>query len=115
MPRKSDPLLALPDKSGVLYIRLYQRLRALILQGHWPVGTRLPSSRELAADLGISRNTATLAIEQLLADGLVEARSRAGVFVSASAPGPATAPEPGRAVAAWPGRPAVPGVRTPGG
>lgn len=114
MPRKSDPLLALPDKSGVLYIRLYQRLRALILQGHWPVGTRLPSSRELAADLGISRNTATLAIEQLLADGLVEARSRAGVFVSASAPGRASAPVAAGAGAASTGKPPVPFELTPG-
>lgn len=86
MRRKTDPLLALPDKSGVLYIRLYQRMRALILQGHWPAGSRLPSSRTLAADLGISRNTAILALDQLLADGWVETRSRAGVFVSAELP-----------------------------
>jgi GntR family transcriptional regulator/MocR family aminotransferase len=44
---------------------------------------RLPSSRTLAADLGISRNTASLAIDQLLADGWVEARSRSGTYVSA--------------------------------
>ena len=29
MPRQTDPLLTLPDKSGVLYVRLYQRMRAL--------------------------------------------------------------------------------------
>ena len=86
MRRRNDPLLALPDKSGVLYIRLYQRMRALILQGRWTAGTRLPSSRTLAADLGISRNTAILALDQLLADGWVETRSRAGVFVSTNLP-----------------------------
>jgi GntR family transcriptional regulator/MocR family aminotransferase len=86
MARKTDPLLTLPDKSGVLYVRLYQRMRALILEGSWPSGMRLPSSRRLAADLGISRNTASLAVEQLHADGWVEARSRAGVFVSADLP-----------------------------
>ena len=47
---------------------------------------RLPSSRTLAADLGIARNTASLAIDQLLADGWVEARSRSGTYVSASLP-----------------------------
>src|SRR3954462_6342119 len=89
MGRQHDPLLALPDKSGVLYVRLYQRMRALILEGSWPPGMRLPSSRTLAADLGIARNTASLAIDQLLSDGWVEARSRSGTFVGASLPGSA--------------------------
>ena len=44
MPRQTDPLLSLPDKSGVLYVRLYQRMRALIVEGSWPPGMRLPSS-----------------------------------------------------------------------
>ena len=82
MPRQTDPLLSLPDKSGVLYVRLYQRMRALIVEGSWPPGMRLPSSRRLAEDLGISRNTASLALDQLLADGWIETRSRAGTFVS---------------------------------
>ena len=86
MGRRRDPLLSLPDKSGVLYVRLYQRMRALILEGSWPPGMRLPSSRTLAADLGIARNTASLAIDQLLADGWVETRSRSGTYVSASLP-----------------------------
>ena len=86
MGRRHDPLLRLPDKSGVLYVRLYQRMRALILEGSWPPGMRLPSSRTLAADLGIARNTASLAVDQLLADGWVEARSRSGTYVSASLP-----------------------------
>ena len=83
MPRRTDPLLALPDKSGVLYVRLYQRMRALILEGAWPAGMRLPSSRRMAEDLEISRNTASLALDQLLADGWIETRSRAGTYVSA--------------------------------
>lgn len=86
MGRKYDPLLSLPDKSGVLYVRLYQRMRALILEGSWSSGMRLPSSRTLAADLGIARNTASLAIDQLIADGWVETRTRSGTFVSASLP-----------------------------
>jgi GntR family transcriptional regulator/MocR family aminotransferase len=86
MGRQHDPLLSLPDKSGVLYVRLYQRMRALILEGSWPPGMRLPSSRTLAADLGIARNTAGLAIDQLLADGWVETRSRSGTYVSGSLP-----------------------------
>src|SRR3954469_24878796 len=86
MGRRHDPLLSLPDKSGVLYLRLYQRMRALILEGSWPPGMRVPSSRTLAADLGIARNTASLAIDQLIADGWVETRSHSGTYVSASLP-----------------------------
>ncbi len=104
MGRRHDPLLTLPDKDGVLYVRLYQRMRALILEGSWPPGMRLPSSRTLAADLGIARNTASLAIDQLLADGWVETRSRSGTYVSAMLPHSAKAAERRPS----PGRPALP-------
>ena len=96
MPRRKDPLLTLPDKSGVLYVRLYQRMRALIMQGSWPPGMRLPSSRRLAADLEVSRNTASLALDQLMADGWIETRSRAGTFVSSDLPMLARPPLPQR-------------------
>lgn len=72
-----------PEPAGGLYQSLYKRLRGFILDGVWPVGTRLPSSRALAADLKVSRNTAILAVEQLIADGWAESRSRSGVYVSA--------------------------------
>lgn len=109
MPRNTDPLLTLPDKSGVLYVRLYQRMRALILDGAWPLGMRLPSSRRLAEDLGISRNTASLALDQLMSDGWIETRSRAGTYVSAKLPagaGAAKRPDPMRERS--PARPPVP-------
>ena len=73
-----------PEPQGGLYQSLYKRLRGFILDGVWPAGTRLPSSRALAADLKVSRNTAILAVEQLIADGWAESRSRSGVYVSAA-------------------------------
>lgn len=73
-----------PDPQGGLYQGLYKRLRGFILDGIWPPGTRLPSSRALAADLKVSRNTAILAVEQLVADGWAESRSRSGVYVSSA-------------------------------
>lgn len=73
-----------PDPQGGLYQSLYKRLRGFILDGVWPAGTRVPSSRALAADLQVSRNTAILAVEQLIADGWAESRSRSGVYVAAS-------------------------------
>ena len=73
-----------PDPRHGLYQGLYKRLRGFILDGVWPAGTRLPSSRALAADLKVSRNTAILAVEQLIADGWAESRSRSGVYVAES-------------------------------
>lgn len=94
-----------PDPQGSLYQGLYKRLRGFILDGVWPAGTRLPSSRALAADLKVSRNTAILAVEQLIADGWAESRSRSGVYVSASSTlvrAPATAAPQARATAELP-------------
>lgn len=84
--RSPQKLVALPDGQGPIHLRLYHQIRALILDGSWPSGTHLPSSRQLADDLGISRNTAIQAVDQLVADGWVIARTGAGVFVSAEAP-----------------------------
>jgi GntR family transcriptional regulator/MocR family aminotransferase len=85
------PADLVPQPHGGLYQGLYKRLRTFILDGVWPPGTRLPSSRTLAADLKVSRNTAILAIEQLIADGWAESRSRSGVYVAAA---PLAAPVP---------------------
>ncbi|THF63183.1 PLP-dependent aminotransferase family protein [Pseudothauera nasutitermitis] len=52
---------------------LYQRLRAAIVEGRLPAGTRLPASRALAVELGIARNTVLYAYEQLVAEGCLTA------------------------------------------
>ena len=64
-----DP--ALPEP---LYKQLYDRLRAAILAGQVPRGARLPSTRTLATELGVSRTTTALAYEQLLLEGYLESR-----------------------------------------
>ena len=91
-------LVSLPKGSGPLHLRLHHKIRSLILAGSWPPDTRLPSSRDLARDLGISRNTAILAIDRLIADGLARSRPGSGVFVTeaafAGAAPSASAPEP---------------------
>jgi GntR family transcriptional regulator/MocR family aminotransferase len=71
---------------GPLYQRLYRGVRAAILDGRLAPGMRLPSTRAVASDLGLSRNVVLLAFEQLLAEGYVEARVGAGTFVSAAIP-----------------------------
>ena len=62
--------------------RLYQALRGAILDGRLLAGAVLPASRVLAQDLGIARNTAIHAYEQLAAEGYVQS-SRQGTVVAA--------------------------------
>jgi GntR family transcriptional regulator / MocR family aminotransferase len=66
--------------------QIYQVVRAAILSHHLPVGLQLPSSRELARELAISRNTVTHAYEQLIAEGYLETRTGAGTFIADTVP-----------------------------
>ncbi|MBG6138488.1 MocR-like pyridoxine biosynthesis transcription factor PdxR [Longispora fulva] len=75
---------------------LASQLRRAIADGHVPVGARLPATRALAADLGVSRGVVTEAYQRLVEDGHVAGHGRGGTVVVAApvpAPTPAT-PEP---------------------
>ena len=65
-----------------LYEQLERALRDAIRDGRLPAGARLPSSRALAAELGISRGVATSAYDQLAAEGYLETRQGAPVRVA---------------------------------
>ena len=65
---------------------VYAAVRRAILEGRVPAGDRLPSSRALADELGVSRNTVLYAFEQLAAEGYVETRRGAGTFVAPMLP-----------------------------
>ncbi|WP_281690504.1 PLP-dependent aminotransferase family protein [Pseudonocardia thermophila] len=68
-------------------------LRAAIADGRLPVGTRLPPTRRLAAELNVARGTVTEAYRRLTDDGHIEGRGRAGtVVVAAPAAPPRAAP-----------------------
>ncbi len=62
--------------------QLCTALREVILSGGLSAGERLPASRTLAKDLGVSRTTVNDAFERLVAEGLIESRVGAGTFVS---------------------------------
>ncbi len=64
-----------------LYQQIQEGLRDEIAAGNLVAGARLPSSRLLAKDLGVSRITVTTAYAELEADGVVESRAGAGTFV----------------------------------
>ncbi|MCA3323377.1 MAG: PLP-dependent aminotransferase family protein [Roseomonas sp.] len=69
-----------------LHVQLAEGLRRLILSGRIAPGARLPSTRALAAEYGIARATAVLAVEQLAAEGYVTARRGSGLYASATLP-----------------------------
>ncbi len=65
-----------------LYKQLFQRLRAQVLTGQLEAGARLPSTRTLASELGISRNTTALAYQLLQLEGYIESRVGDGTRVA---------------------------------
>ncbi len=75
-PRSREPLQA----------QIYACIRRAILDGVLGPGARLPSSRALADDLGISRTTTVLAFDQLAAEGYLTAKSGSGTFVTGELP-----------------------------
>jgi GntR family transcriptional regulator/MocR family aminotransferase len=83
-----DPRLKTP-----LYFQLYTYLRAAILAGRLKKGFKLPSTRSLADELNVSRNTVLNAYDQLLAEGYLESVEASGTFVASVLPESLQAPE----------------------
>ena len=82
-----DLTLSLDQTSSKpLQAQIFEQVRFLILERRLQAGMALPPTRVLAEQLGISRNTALLAYDRLIAEGYVEARGTAGVFVTSIPP-----------------------------
>lgn len=71
-----------PGKSGSLQQQLREQIASAILNGNIPLDAPLPSSRKLAQQLNVARNTVVLAYEHLLDDGYLIARERSGYYVN---------------------------------
>jgi len=71
-----------PSKRLNLQNQIRQKLVDGILNGSFPPGMKLPSSRKLAQQLDVARNTVVAAYQQLVADGYLVSRHRSGIFVS---------------------------------
>ncbi|MFQ5783749.1 MAG: PLP-dependent aminotransferase family protein [Alphaproteobacteria bacterium] len=88
------------DRDGglPLYRQLDSQLRRAVLSGRLPPETRLPATRQLALELGISRLTVQNTYEQLVAEGFLKAVAGAGTFVAEIPPEdlPPTMPAPVR-------------------
>ncbi len=64
-----------------LYRQIAEQLRALISQGEFAAGTRLPAERDLAKQLGVSRPSVREALIAMEVEGWVEVRTGSGVYV----------------------------------
>ena len=95
------PLVADRADPGPLTAQLAGQLRDALADGRLATGERLPSTRMLATQLGVSRTVVSGAYAQLFAEGWVEGRHGSGTFVADGAPG---RPRPGGAQ-----EPAAPG------
>lgn len=83
MPQQKDELLAKIDRTP-LVATVMDRITAYVQSEHLAEGERLPSERELRAQLNVGRSTVREALKALEALGLVQIRQGAGVFVGSS-------------------------------
>jgi Transcriptional regulators containing a DNA-binding HTH domain and an aminotransferase domain (MocR family) and their eukaryotic orthologs len=70
------------ESSTPLIRQIYYQISAQILEGQLVAGERLPSTREIAGELGVSRNVAMEAYDQLAAEGFLLGISGAGTYVA---------------------------------
>ncbi|NHC22367.1 PLP-dependent aminotransferase family protein [Nocardioides sp. IC4_145] len=87
-----------------LGVQLADEIRRQVGNGRLPVGSRLPSSRALAGELGVARAVAERAYAQLVAEGWLEGRHGSGTFVAG---GTGLAPRPRRRGSPAPAAPAL--------
>ena len=89
-PRLAVELAVAADRHGPLPLtgQIAQQLREALADGRLAAGERLPSTRALAAALGVSRTVVTAAYTQLFAEGWLEGRHGSGTYVAPGAAGP---------------------------
>jgi GntR family transcriptional regulator/MocR family aminotransferase len=87
------------DGQGPRHAQLTRAMKTAILGGRLAAGARLPPTRELAGELGLSRTTVLAAYEQLRAEGFIEGRVGSGSFVAELQMTPAAPPSAGEVAA----------------
>jgi len=79
-----DAIIYIDPKQALnLQNQIRQKLVDGILNGSFAPGMKLPSSRKLAQQLNVARNTVVASYQQLIADGYLVSRQRSGIFVNA--------------------------------
>ena len=87
MARRRSASTFIDAKAMPLHRQLYEAVRRAILDGHLAPGERLPSTRDLALDLDISRNTVIAALGQLTVEGYVTSLVGSGTYVNSNLQG----------------------------
>jgi GntR family transcriptional regulator/MocR family aminotransferase len=77
------PFFRIDRTRGALEQQLYRQMRSAIADGRLPAGLRMPSSRQFAIDLNVSRNTVLAVFERLTSEGLLDSKTGWGTFVAA--------------------------------
>ncbi|MGI6604072.1 MAG: GntR family transcriptional regulator [Firmicutes bacterium] len=79
----NNPGLLVNHKSDIpLYVQVKNQIKHFISSGVWEAGLKLPTERELAAMLTVSRNTVSVAYKELEAEGYLVSRQGRGTFVA---------------------------------
>src|SRR5215469_8713010 len=85
-PPPQLPLTIRRHTLAPLQSQIVEQIRRLVAEGILSPESRVPSTRALSEQLGVSRNTVTLAYDLLIAEGILEAESSAGTMVSRRLP-----------------------------
>jgi len=64
-----------------IYVQIREFIMNKISSGEWFVGYKLPTQREIATTLNVNRSTVKYALEEMVADGILETRGKAGTYV----------------------------------
>ena len=74
----------LPNKKAKLplYKQIFAYIKTKIHTGQWPIHSQLPPQRELAIKLQVNRSTIRIALDELIAEGLLESKAGSGIWVA---------------------------------
>lgn len=78
--------LQLDEQHDTRQTALFHAIREKIVRDLWSKGSKLPSTRKLAVELSVSRNTVIYAYEQLVIEGYIESKQGSGFYVSVEQP-----------------------------
>jgi GntR family transcriptional regulator len=70
-----------PDRALPVYEQVREQIKRMVASGTLPAGTRLPTIRQLAADLGLAKGTIERAYDLLESDTVIKTQGRKGSFV----------------------------------
>lgn len=80
------PIAVSESERATLQNQVFDQVRSMIMDGRLRAGDPLPATRELSSQMGISRNTAIIAYERLIAEGYIYTKPYVGTFVAAEIP-----------------------------